>query len=429
MTGRLRLDRLRRSATAILGVLLLTGLTACLGGPPPEPARPNPVALRTDLTGGPLKIGVVVSLTAPAGEGAEWRDAAEGAQVAVRRFAMGGTVVILEVLNDQGSVKGATDAVKTLVARQVAGIVMATSGTHLTSALGEAARAGTPVLLPYADSTTKLPPGVWLTGPTRQSVDARLVAGLRASGTRRPFLVDAGGAPIKGLATAGTAVFRAGGDSAALAAALARRQQQPNQAIDAVVVSGPAALQAAVVRALQGARLDVPYVLTTQAMSPAFPVALHQAGGSLATPFVSAGVNDSDAAALESSSSGRALAAYFSALRLTAADAQALDLLKDRPFSAVAGAADVRSHDAVVALVRTAASVDSGDPRSIGPALANQTVDLSDGLAGTALNFSSPTAVAGDTVVVLESTADSPGVRPVIKGEAMKLFWFPKPAP
>ena len=70
-----------------------------------------PVELRADLPG-PLTIGVEYTLTGPPGEGAEWRDAAQGAVVAARRFALGGTTVTLVGVNDKGTSAGATSAVK-----------------------------------------------------------------------------------------------------------------------------------------------------------------------------------------------------------------------------------------------------------------------------------------------------------------------------
>ena len=177
-----------------------------------------------------------------------------------------------------------------------------------------------------------------------------------------PLLVDAGGGPVTGLTPREVETYAAGGDAAALGKAVARRQRQLDTAVDSVVVSGAPALQAAVVAAFQGSGVDVPLLLTPQAVSPAFPPALADAGGSLAAPLLTVGLDDGDATALEATDAGRALAAYFSALQLAADEPATKDLFGDRPFAEVAAGADVSSHDAVVAVVRAAAVARSTEP-------------------------------------------------------------------
>lgn len=424
-------NRLRRRTAVLTAGLLAIGLGACSGGgtptPGPTPARADAVALRADAPDG-LSIGVVISLTSAPGEGAEWRDAAEGARVATRRFELGGTDVRLIGANDKGTERGAASAVRTLVDRGVAGIVLATSGDHVRGGLNEAAAAGVPVVLPYTEDAAHLPPGAWVTGPEAPVAAGRLVQALRARGARRPFLVDAGGGPLEALVPSGTATLRTDADPAALAAKLKRRQRRDDTSFDAVVVSGPATRQATVVQALQGAGIDVPFFLTPDALSPAFAAALRKADGSLSAEFVSVGLDAGDAAALEPSAAGRALAAYFSALRMTAAEPALQDLLGERPFAEVAGAADVRSHDAVVALVRAAEAAGRTAPAEVSSRLSGLRLTRGDGLAGPALSFTSPGAVAADDMVALGATPTSPGVRPEPGRGSSSLFWFPMPA-
>ena len=223
--------------------------------------------------------------------------------------------------------------------------------------------------------------------------------------------MDAGGGQVTGLAPREIETYAAGGDAAALAERLARRQRQLDTAVDSVVVSGPPELQAPVVAALQGSGIDVPVLLSGSAVSPAFPDALTQAGGSLSGQLLLVGLDDGDATALESNESGRALAAYFSALQLTAGDPGAKDLFGDRPFAEVAGAADVSSHDAVVALVRAAAVAGSTEPAKVSAAIPGLRLGATDGLAGPALDFGSTVAVPDESVVTLAATSVSPGVR------------------
>lgn len=431
------MGRQRPGGKALVAALVMAGVTGCTGGsstpaatpaPPPKPAPAGAVQLGAAVVDH-LTIGMVISSASAPGEGAEWRDAAEGARVATRRFQLGGTAVDLVAVNDKGTAQGGAAAVSTLMGRNVAGIVLASSGPHLQGALDKAAQAQVPVLLPYAEEAGKLPAGAWLTGPTTQTVDVRLVEALHQRDITKPFLVDAGGGPVGGLAPSGRRAFKAGGDQAALGKALAQRRRKKSTSFDAVVVSGPAELQAAVVQGLQGGGVDVPFFLTPEALSPAFPVALRKVDGSLSGQFVSAGLDDGDAAALKSSAAGRALAAYFSGVRLTAADPETMDLLGDRSFSAVAGAADVRSHDAVVSLVRAAEKAGSNDPAKVAQALSGLTLTDREGLAGPALNFSTAHAIADDAVVAIAATPDSPGLRPQTAADSPALFWFPVPAP
>lgn len=411
-----------RAAGALGAGFVLVASAACsVSTPATGLAQPVPVELSADVPG-QLTIGVELSLSAAPGEGAEWRDAAEGAVVAARRFALGGTKVTLVAANDKGTSAGAVTAVRTLAGRGVAGIVVATSGTHVTAGLAQAAADKIPVLLPYDLGSGGATGQAWSTGPGRQATDARLVAALADRHLDAPLLVDAGGGPVSGLAPREQETFAAGGDAGALGRAVAHRQRQLDTAVDSVVVSGAPALQAAVVAGLQGSGVDVPLVLTPQALSPAFPADLTAAGGTLSGELLTVGLDDGDATALRSDEAGRALAAYFSALQLAADDPATKDLVGDRPFADVAEAADVSSHDAVVALVRAAATAKSNEPAKVGAALPGLRLGVADGVAGPPLDFGSTEAVADSAIVPLASTSVSPGVRP--PSDSPDLYWF-----
>lgn len=431
----------RRGAAGILaalGLMLTAGTTACGPSAPTTAAAPAVSAKLTGSLPDQLSIGVVVSVTSAPGEGTEWRDAAEGAQVAAERFALAGEKVTLVPANDKGTSEGAVAAVKSLAGRKVAGIVLATAGRHIDGALQEAAQLDVPVLLPYAGSAANLATDAgWLTGPSAASADQRLVELLRDRKLTRPLLIDAGGGSVTGLSPAEHQDFQPDDDPAALAKSLAARRHQHgsdrNEGFDAIVVSGPAEMQGRVVSALQGAPLGVPILLTDDALSPAFPTALVSAGGSLSGELLSAGLDHGDGRALEPTEAGRALAGYFAALNLLAADSKATDLFGERPFGDVAAAADVRSHDAVVCFVRAAETAKSTDPAQVERALAGRSLGYPDGLSGTPLNLSAPEAVADDAVVALAATADSPGLRPASTASAdssggdsgAALYWYP----
>ena len=130
-----------------------------------------------------------MTLTGAPGEGAEWRDAAQGAVVAARRFALGGTKVTLVAVNDKGTSDGATTAVKTLAGRNVAAIVVATTGAHVTAGLTQAAADKIPVLMPYDQGAAGAAGQVWSTGPGTPG--HRRPAG-RADGGARPGRAAAG---------------------------------------------------------------------------------------------------------------------------------------------------------------------------------------------------------------------------------------------
>ncbi|GGF56851.1 hypothetical protein GCM10011519_33460 [Marmoricola endophyticus] len=433
---------MRRTTAALALAVGVTGLAAC-GNDDADEARatPAPVALRPGGTVSAVTIGVVVSLTSQPGEGQEWASAAEGAQVAAYRYRQGGIAVKLVAVNDAGTEEGGERAVASLVRQKVSGIVLATSGDHVGAEVAAATDADTPVVLPYSEDTD-LPDGAWQTGPSQDQSDRVVSAAVEATGAARPVVVDAGGGALAGLPDARTVKYQAGGDAAALAARLfptrkvtdgsgqnakqraaadAAQERLIARAPDAVVVSGPARLQAAVVAAVQGQGTDAPVYLTPDALSPDFATTLDEAGGSTSSELQTAGTPDADTAAMTSGRDGSSASAYFSALR-SLSQSSAKDLFDSQPFGDVAYAADAASHDAVVTLVTAAAKASSTAPGNVAKAMSGLQVDRADGIAGPALNLRSQQAVPSGSVVLLKSTAQDPGLRPA--GEKTRLFWF-----
>ena len=121
----------------------------------------------------------MVSATSAPAQGTEWRHAAEGAQLAASRFARGGTTITLVPVNDKGTADGAIAAIQPLADKKVAGIVLATSGSHTRDALQEAAERDLPVLLPYATPAGTCDRRGWLTGAEDTVTDQRMVELLR----------------------------------------------------------------------------------------------------------------------------------------------------------------------------------------------------------------------------------------------------------
>ncbi|MGU3411784.1 hypothetical protein ACLBWP_16920 [Microbacterium sp. M1A1_1b] len=415
---------------AVAAVVTVRSLSAAPGEAVPATV---PVAISVGHVPTATKIGVVITLGD--GEGSEWDQAAQGARVAERRLALGGTHVELVTRNDGGTTDGARAAVQALVDVGVSGIVVASSGAHVSGATAAAAKAGVPVVLPYAASSQD----AWSTAPSDRSVAAAMTTAL--GGARSPLLVDLGGGAPSGLRLAHVLDAADSTDTAALASTIATRtgatptngatadaqasaDAAPTADSDAVVVSGSAARQGALVAALQAADVSVPVVLTPDATSPAFGSALATAGGSLSGTFRTVGVAADDARALTSDAEGRAMSAFLGGVRVLANDGDAENLTGDQPFAAVAGAADARSHDAVVALVRAVGAARSTTPAKVTDALARQDLDAADGIAGPALDFRRQSALS-TPATVLAASSQPLGLRPTsTSDDTASLVWF-----
>lgn len=429
----------RRWAALPAAALLALAVTSCSGDDAePEdaaestaaPATPAAVPLEAEGLPEGASIGVVVSLSSPDDSGAQWNEAAQGAEVAAYRLGLGGTPVDVVAVDDRGTVEGAEQAVQNLAEQGVAGVVVASSGPHVAGAVDAAAETGVPVLLPYAPSPA-LPDGapVWLTGPAQTAIADELTGAIDAAGVSKPVLVDAGGGELPTLAPAAQRALAVGAPVSAadrLASEIARLADDAE--VDSVVVTGPASRQAVMVRALQGSAVSLPVFLTPDALSPVLATDLVEADGSLASEMVTVGEDTGDVAALEPGATGESLSAYFAAVRAAAADPAVEDFFDGEPFSTIAGSADTRSHDAVVALARAAAEAGSTEPAAVADALGDLQLGRADGLTGSGLDFTSSRALPADQVVALQATSQDPGVRPVSgSAPAPRLFWFAVP--
>lgn len=415
-----------RAVPALVALALVVTSCSSDDQSPSEKADPVggvPVEITDSTPEEPVRIGVVVTLRSEVGRGEGLLSAAAGAQVAESRLELGGGEVSLEVADDRGTADGARAAISQLLDEDVAGIVVATTGDHLGPALSVAADAETPVVAPYLRDTSVDLPGVWVTGPDDTTVTARIQSALDADGLIRPFVVTGDGVPVD-VDASGSADL---GSSAPRAVARRVAREVRRGEVDSVVVGASAARQAAFVAALQGTDADVPVHLTPEALSPEFATLLVDAGGTTVGDLATVGVDATDATSLGQGPQADAAAAFFAALRLRAGDPEATDLFGSAPFTDVAGGADIVSHDAVVALVVAAAEADSTEPRAVRDALGGLQLSRAQGLAGPPLDFSSPSALDRDAVVVLRSTSQDPGVRPASAGDPV-LRWFAVPA-
>lgn len=428
-----------RRPTRVAGLLALAlaTTTACTSGgdDAPEaqqsftPVAPVAVALGGAALPEPLRLGVVVTSRSARGQGTEVAGLAAGARVAQFRLSRDAAQPVeLEVVDDRGTPAGALAAVQSLLDQDVAGIVYASQGAHLDAAVQAASDDGTAVLLPYdgRGGVADLP-GVWRTGPSAQQAAARLGQLLSDRGLRRPVVLagDGLGAQAAGLLGGRTVAIAPGPDL--LAQARTATDTVAKGQADAIVVAASASSQAETVAALQAYDATAPVVLGPEALSPTFATRLTQlsAGGAATTSgqYFTVGVPQTDAA------TGTESAGFLAALRLAAQDDGVLSLLPGKTFDQQGAAtADVRGHDAVLALARAAAKAGAVDPASVRTALQGLVLDAASGAAGPALDFSRPLALADEDVVVLQATTRLPDQRAGIEEPAPGLTWFPVPA-
>lgn len=405
------------AATTSFGLLALAG---CTGGAEADPREPAAVALAADKVDD-VTLGLVVSSTSDAGQGSEWLDAAAGAEVAAYRFGLSGRKVTFSVVDDRGSAEQATEGVQKLVDEGVAGIVLATSGSHVDDALDVASKADVPVVAPYLRQDD-VPDGVYVLGPSAQQVDDRLAQARKDDGVGSSVVLVGDDAPTPDVADARTVQIT--NDSLERAVADIAKGAK-DRTVDSVVVSASTTTQAKAVAALQGVAPELPVYLTPEALSPLFADALVRDDGTVAGQLESVGVDASDASTLGSNAAADSAAAYFAALRLLASDPDATSVVDDSPLQDAAADADLPSHDAVVALVRAASKAGSSEPARVAKALAGLKLGSRQALAGPALDFSSTYVVPDRGVTVLRATTQDPGVRPqAADGTAPRLFWF-----
>ena len=407
---------------------------------------PVPVTMPVAISGVNLpkdaKLGIVLTLGDGTSPGSEWNQAAQGARVAQQRLSMGGADLGFIVENDHGTSAGAQEAITSLVAQGVAGIVLATDGPQIGDALSSAQAAGIPVLLVYSSlSAADATDGVWSLTPSEENTAAAFTEILQEFSN--PLQIDAGsglpgtvnisdrltvsdGADLSVLAT--DVATRTNADAAAGGAYSGDPDQTPSAPVenpnDAVVISGRPIMQAMIVRALQAKDISVPIVLTPGATSPAFATELSEQGGSGSTNLVSVGAAWSDSVALSNDSHGRTMSAFLAGVRLSAEDDEILDLTEEAPFATVSATADVRSHDAVIALAQAISAAGSTEPDEVGEALARLDLGPADGVSGPDLDFSRAQAFVGETTALYASDQQL-GLRP--QTVAGQLVWFTAP--
>lgn len=431
--------RASRPVVAVAAAAVLALASGCTGGSEEEPravastsAAPAPVDLgdadaRAESSVDEITLGVVVTLGSEPGEGEEWKEAAEGARVAAYRYSRGEVAVTLDVRNDTGSSDGAVSVVRGLVDDGVAGIVMATAGAHMDDALRVAQRAQVPVVLPFdaVPGAVADGGGVYSLAPSDQVAGETLASVLASRGLELPYVIDVGGGVPEGLEDYAERRVSPADDPAPLLRLV--RQSVTRDGVDAVLLSGPPESQATLLVALQGTTIDLPVLLTPDALSPAFSATLTEAEAPLSGDLTTVGADNGDLGAMTAGPRGDALAAFFAALRAAVDDDAVTTFFDERPFLEVAEDVDTRAHDAVVILVEAARAADSTDPDAVLQAMQGLRLGDGAGLAGPAVDLGSPQVVPPSAVVPLQSTIDDPGLRPVDPDSPPRLHWFAVP--
>ena len=375
---------------------------------------------------GPLTVGVVVTSTSARGEGAEYAALATGARVAEFRLDEGGDDrAQLTVVDDRGTSEGAVAATRTLLDAGVGGIVYASAGPHLDAALELAAAGQTAVLLPYETRDELAGDTAWRTGPSDEQVAEQLDTLLSGRGQRAPLVLTAEqtGSDVAALADDSRLTELTAGDALAGQVATAVAALTGGTA-DALVVAASAETSAETVAALQGLAPTAPVVLGPAALAPAFAARLTDLGASggatTAGQFLTVGP------AVTDSSGSPEVARFLAAVRLAAQDTDLPALFQGDTFAEVGAAtADVRSHDAVLALAAAAVGAGSTEPSAVLTALRSLQVGADDGLAGPALSFTQRQALPDDGVAVLQATTR--GAERGVEQDAPALSWFVLP--
>ena len=377
---------------------------------PASPAIPASVALASSkqIQTSSVTIGLLVGPLD--GEGSEYRQVANGAEVAGFRFGLGGLTVNFKTVSEDGTADSAKKAMQTLIEAGVTGVIVADAGPHLADALDAASTAGIATLLPY-DYANQVSAPIYRTGPSAETLAAGLKTALANAHVSRPVVVSQNGYEITGVTDDVNESLTYVGDPVTTASAVTLAIS--NTQADAVIIEAPAVVQADIVTHIQALLGDkqLPIILTPQALTPAFAAGLGPVAD-LRGVLITVGRNTDDMVALQTGPQGDNMSAFLQAVRMAADSPTARNIFGDDSFASAAAYADTASHDAVVCLVRAAEQVAAGSAATVSAALGGLSLDINEGLAGGLLKFSSTETLAANQVITLYGSSQNPGLRP-----------------
>jgi hypothetical protein len=376
--------------------LLVLATAACSGGGKNKSANAKavreidaPVALTSTAPEG-LKVGLLV---ANAGAGKDVAELAAGAYVAEYRLnAAKADRMHLVVEDDLGTAEGAVAAVGRLADQGVVGIVNASLGEPARAASAEATTRGIAMLFPYAGDPALAAGSAFVTGPTDDQVAAKLVTG--AKDAKKIAVVHQvgayGSAGREALARAGLAVATdINFDPATDAGGAARTVVASGSDLVVAWTELDGALR--LLSDLKTVGTAAPVLFASQAAVPAFG----RAQKGLAAPAATDGLLSAGLWAGPWTPTG-AVDAFYKAREQASAAGARTDLSN----------ADLRAHDAVLAIVAASAAAKSSDPGAVLAGLRS----LGDvpGASGVPLHFAQSKAVAdSDVALMTYSTVDS----------------------
>lgn len=378
-----------------------------------------PVELKA---GGSVKggsIGLLITVGNENAEGSEWNQAAAGAQVAVERFNRSGADITLVTEDDRGTVSGAVAAVRSMADQNVSGIIVATRGEHLKEAVYLAQQLDIPLIFPYHSLDAE---GTWSFQADDQSMKNLMT--VHSAGQR---LIRVDQENFGGVEYAADQVVNVTADTDTEQLARDLSQQVKDSKVPvAIAINADPYLQARIVPSLQDLGVDAELILDPGATSPAFGSSYLSGDVKRSTiNAVSIGYNSGDAVALQSDGEGRSMSAYLQMVKIMSDSSNATSPLGDHPFSAVAGAADSRSHDSLVALVRAMERSPSNKAKDVKETLQGLKLSPADGITSGSVDFSSQHVVQAKPILLAASIGNL-DMRGSLPSATVGVQWFPQ---
>lgn len=388
-----------------------------------EPYFLPPVPIEVEGAKDPLTVGIIYSLTDNPNQGRGWSLSAQGAKVAAYRLSQGGLQTSLAVENDYGTEQGGQEAVKALSAKNVAGIVVASSGSHCTAIAQQAKEENIPVIFLYEDITDGR--GVWSFAPQDNDVLNEIEKALAQSGLKHPLVISDNSASVpESMDSVVWDSFHEdmpADDNIRQTISERIAGAREGKTYDSFVVAGNPLFQAFVVTSLEEAGLSFPIFLTQQSANPLFAQKLNTIG-TLFGDFRSIGIPDADVLSLTSDMTGNAASSFLAALRALDADPSATTLDSSAPFSQFASYADTLSHDAILAFAHACGKAESCEAGKVSDALASLSLSQKDGVIFPQLNFSNSYPYPDGAFVPICATNQDMRLR---NGESLaRLYWY-----
>lgn len=423
-------------------VAVVVGYTMTRGGGDEDTQQPVSVTFPIPISGVkvPADTTIGVVLTSGSSEGGQWYLPAHGVSVAHYRLGLGGNDLEVVAVDDGGSRNGSVEAIKELLAQDVAGIVYASTGEHMRPGLGLASTEEVPVILPYDTSTTW--PGIYTIAPSTESVIEVINEELEGF-AHSVQVIPEGTDPADAVATetmeinpkdvtegVEDLVLRTSVDPAAHGAYEGAEDLESSQEfqdtssqprIEALFIDGDARFTADVLTGLVARGVKIPMIVGSDALTPAFVSRVVDSDGVVPPGVITVGSAHQDSLALRNDAPGRAMSAFLQAVRQTGQMVDGTDLMGESDFTQAQVWADASSHDALVALTHAVARAKSTDPKAVGEALDGLKLGKNDAIVGSDLDFSEPQA-AVEPASALFSTNQRLGLRAVDAQEFTVTF-------